>query len=389
MKQLRFFLVVPMFLATLTGLVLGDFYMWTGAVLSLIGVVGGDELLGKDDGSPEHYRAPWMFEPLFYISLLLTALLLLALMWMAGSGDLFHIGSLVEQTLGWDMHQARAMTGPLDWVGGILSTVLTLGVGTTNIAHELMHRCGSPCAHWAARWLLVVSWDAPLTLSHVHGHHRLVGTWEDHTTARRGECSYAFVLRSTIDGNFNAWRIEARRLRVLGYGTWSWRNRVLQGHAMSLLMAAAFFATAGLFGALLFVACALLTKGLLELVNYIEHYGLLRAPGTAIALRHSWDCDCKISSWLLCNLTRHAHHHVEPAKPFWELRTDQNCPKLPHGYLTCILIALIPPLWHAMMTPRLQAWDRRFATPQERELGIEANYRSGLSRFNRRDVQVR
>ena len=38
------------------------------------------------------------------------------------------------------------------------------------------------------------------------------------------------------------------------------------------------------------------------------------------------------------------------------------------GYLTTIIVAMIPPLWHRLMTPKVLAWDRDHATAEEREL---------------------
>jgi hypothetical protein len=65
------------------------------------------------------------------------------------------------------------------------------------------------------------------------------------------------------------------------------------------------------------------------------------------------------------------------------------------GYLTTLVIAMIPPLWHALMTPKVIAWDREFATPEELELAAEANAASGVagleeghSRAGRRGLEI-
>ena len=50
-----------------------------------------------------------------------------------------------------------------------------------------------------------------------------------------------------------------------------------------------------------------------------------------------------------------------------------------NGYLTTIVVALIPPLWHALMTPKVLAWDRDYATDEERKLAADANARSGMT----------
>ena len=50
-----------------------------------------------------------------------------------------------------------------------------------------------------------------------------------------------------------------------------------------------------------------------------------------------------------------------------------------NGYLTTMGVALMPPLWHARMTPKVIAWDRDFATAEERELAKRAS--RGIARF--------
>ena len=71
------------------------------------------------------------------------------------------------------------------------------------------------------------------------------------------------------------------------------------------------------------------------------------------------------------NLTRHSHHHAQGEVPYQDLRPYADAPMMISGYLTTILVALIPPLWHRLMTPKVLAWDRDFATPEEeaRHLG--------------------
>jgi len=49
------------------------------------------------------------------------------------------------------------------------------------------------------------------------------------------------------------------------------------------------------------------------------------------------------------------------------------------GYLTTIIIAMIPPLWHKLMTPKVLAWDRDYATAEELRLADRANRVSGIT----------
>jgi alkane 1-monooxygenase len=127
-----------------------------------------------------------------------------------------------------------------------------------------------------------------------------------------------------------------------------------------------------------FMACGLIGKALLEIVNYIEHYGIVRDPNLPVQPRHSWNTNSRISSWSMFNLTRHSHHHAQGEVPYHDLKSVPDAPLMFSGYLTTILVTLIPPLWQAVMIPKLKAWDRDYASPAERVLAKEANVRSGV-----------
>ena len=117
---------------------------------------------------------------------------------------------------------------------------------------------------------------------------------------------------------------------------------------------------------------------MLEIVNYMEHYGMVRNPATPVQPRHSWNTNRRISSWAMFNLTRHSHHHAQGEVPYQDLRPFPDAPMMIGGYLTTILVAMIPPLWHHLMTPKVLAWDRDFASEEERQLANEANRRSRI-----------
>jgi Fatty acid desaturase len=244
-----------------------------------------------------------------------------------------------------------------------LSVTLMTGIAATNVAHELMHRRNKAKVA-LSRVLLLFSFDLPLVLSHLYGHHVLVGTVKDHTTARRGESLYAFIWRSTVSGNLNAWRIESARFRSHGQSIWNWRNKVLHAFAGYALVSLIAGFVGGIRGAALFCLCAVVTKAILESINYIQHYGLTRPEGAKIAAHHSWNSDHAVSSWLLFNGTRHSHHHAEPEAPFWTLHSISHAPTLPFGYLISILVALVPPLWFRVMKAPLQQWDQQYRKSQ-------------------------
>jgi len=128
-----------------------------------------------------------------------------------------------------------------------------------------------------------------------------------------------------------------------------------------------------------FVLCALWGKALLEIVNYMEHYGMVRNPATPVQPRHSWNTNRRLSSWSMFNLTRHSHHHAQGEVPYQDLKPFPDAPMMVGGYLTTIVIAMVPPLWHRLMTPKLMQWDREHASDDERALAAEANARSGIA----------
>ena len=229
------------------------------------------------------------------------------------------------------------------------------------VAHELTHRVTSPLALFWARALLAFTINPTFESYHVHGHHRHVGTYRDPATARRGEYVLAFVVRTVIQQSIAGWRLEAERLHRKGLATWSRHNRVLGGVLCSAAILAAAAVTAGVAGVVAFVAAAIFGRLLHEMINYVQHYGIVRAEGAPIEMRHAWDCCRLLSNALHYNLPRHADHHMFASKPFWELDASAGSPKLPHGYQTMSMISLFPSWWRKVTDPLLADWDSRLA----------------------------
>lgn len=235
---------------------------------------------------------------------------------------------------------------------------VTGGIGIT-VAHELGHRA-SRLDRMLARALLVTVGYGHFYVEHNRGHHARVATAADPASAPRGMNVYHFVLRSVAGSFAHAWRLEAMRLARRGHSAWSLSNWVLTGSGLTVLL----FALAGLaFGGValaLLVLQAVCAIVLLEIVNYIEHYGLRRRllPGgraEPVAPQHSWNADFAVSNWLLFNLQLHSDHHAHVERPYEALRSMPQAPQLPAGYPTMVLAALLPPLWFALMDPRVPA----------------------------------
>jgi alkane 1-monooxygenase len=117
----------------------------------------------------------------------------------------------------------------------------------------------------------------------------------------------------------------------------------------------------------------------------MEHYGIVRDPATPVQPRHSWNTNKRASSWGMFNLTRHSHHHAEGDVPFYRLRPYPDAPMMLSGYLSTMLLTLIPPLWQWLMVPKLLAWDQQHATATELELAATANQHSGIKRLQMQD----
>jgi len=232
---------------------------------------------------------------------------------------------------------------------------ITGGIGIT-VAHELGHRA-SRLDRAIARALLASVGYAHFQVEHIRGHHVRVATPDDPATAPMGMGLYRFVARSVVGGFAHAWKLEAMRLAASERSPWSPANEVTCGIAASLLLALGAYALGGWRGLLLFVLQAAVAVGLLEAVNYIEHYGLRRRRDGGrwepVAPQHSWNADFMISNWLLFNLQLHSDHHAHMQRPYEALRSIPSAPQLPAGYPTLVLAALLPPLWFRLMHPRL------------------------------------
>ncbi|MEM7425826.1 MAG: alkane 1-monooxygenase [Pseudomonadota bacterium] len=366
MGYVRYSLMTVVLIAITVQFVLGGPWFWAGFLLAVVFVSVTDELLGSTRVAYRNLSRLYMDGVLFATLPFMLLLAALLATYLSGFDPFGLIGLLGAG--GIDMAARRAETTALHLAGGVLTLGIIAGSAGVNVAHELMHRIHSKPDVVVSRWLLAFTCDTTFAIEHVFGHHRHVATDRDPATARRGEGLFAFLVRSTLGQLRGAFEIEARRLNNRGARVWSIGNRAARGQLMSLLLLAAFIYAAGVAGAIAFLCIAAVGKTHLEAVNYIEHYGLVRVPGEKVAARHSWDSYRKVSSFLLYNLTRHADHHLDAQKPYWSLEARDDAPKMPYGYMSMMLIALVPPLWRHVMHPRLAGWDREFASAEEREL---------------------
>lgn len=341
MHQAKFLLFHVYAVLGIASFFMGGHWIIYGFMFTVGSIVAGDLFLGDDISEPKPINKA------FYNLLLWSALpLLTALVVMA----IFSI----EQTNSWFL----LLTSTL-YVG-----LLTGTLGTVT-AHELVHRKWGSFSHRVGRWLLAFSFDSNFAIEHVFGHHINIATEKDAASAPRGRNVYQHIAISTINGNVSAWKLEKKRLQKAGLLTLSFHNRFLRGICMSVVLLMASWLLAGLNGLLFLTVSGLIAKSLLEIVNYMEHYGLVRVPGKRVYPRHSWNANNKISSWSLFNLTRHSHHHANANVPFQHLKPMSDAPFMPTGYLGTIGLTLVPPLWFKLMAPKLAHWDQHFADEAE------------------------
>jgi alkane 1-monooxygenase len=201
-------------------------------------------------------------------------------------------------------------------------------------AHELIHRS----RRWEqqlGRLLLCTVLYEHFYTEHLRGHHVRVGTPEDPATARFGE-DYESFFRRTVPAQFrSAWRLELRRLGDEGTSLLDprmLRNRILHGMALGWGMACAAWLAFGFTAFAAFVLQALMAVRLLEAVNYMEHWGLVRQK-RRVRPTDSWDTHSWFTYYGLTGLSRHADHHAEPSRPFQQLRIWDEAPILPSGYV--------------------------------------------------------
>jgi alkane 1-monooxygenase len=355
----------------------------TWGLLSVVALYVIGDAVGGDDKATPHYRYPRILTAQLWLALPLLALIVFAAVWSVSPGDVFGFGAWVFDLTGLDVLAARAQASFGQHVSTWILAGLMIGMIGTITAHELTHRTWDPISMAIGRWLLAFSFDTIFAIEHVYGHHRYVSTEEDPATAPRGRNVYFHIVASTIKGNVSAWKIESERLKKKRLGRYGLHNAVIRGHLMSVLLVAAAFAIGGWVGAAFFTVCALWGKSLLEIVNYMEHYGMVRNPATPVQPRHSWNTNRRVSSWTMFNLTRHSHHHAQGEVPYQDLRPYPEAPMMINGYLTTIMIAMVPPLWHKLMTPKVLAWERDYATDEELVLAARANAKSGIPALQR------
>lgn len=256
----------------------------------------------------------------------------------------------------WMMKDAQLTT--IEYIGRISAMGLMCGVIGINVGHELGHR-NNRFDEFLGEILLLTSLDTHFLPYHNAGHHFNVATPKDAATARKNEIVYLFWIRSHFQSYYQAWETENRRLKNSGRNWFHLQNRMLIYTICNILLLVGIFFLFGLNTLLAFTAAAVFGILLLETVNYIEHYGLLRKQNEKgryerVKRTHSWNSDHRIGMLMLFNLSRHSDHHYNGSKHYQLLKSLPESPQMPTGYPGMMLVALVPPLWFSIMNKKLQ-----------------------------------
>ena len=245
--------------------------------------------------------------------------------------------------------------------GRIFSMGIMCGILGINVGHELGHRSGR-IDQFIGEFLLLTSLDTHFLPYHNGGHHFNVATPDDAATARKNELLYTFWIRSHFSSYLQAWKLENKRMNENRRSWFHFQNRMLVYTICNLLFLSLIFFFFGKTVLIYFIISAIIGITLLETVNYIEHYGLLRKKNEQeryerVKRNHSWNSDHQVGQVLLFNLSRHSDHHYNGSKHYQLLKTDPESPQMPTGYPGMMLLSFFPPLWFLVMNKNLKKYN--------------------------------
>ncbi|MEY4416416.1 MAG: hypothetical protein RIQ53_3709 [Pseudomonadota bacterium] len=334
--------------------------LWQGGPMTWLGLAALLAILCVDmllplDFSERDLRAAWLYDVQVTATVVAGFVQIGLFAWWVGQG---HFDT------------------PLSLAGAFAGTALYGFVVAAPAVHELMHR-KTPVMHLLGRIGLWLIYDPWREITHVVTHHLKVATPDDPDTARRGEAVYPYLVRSFVGQFQDAVALEREMWTKRGRAWWHPMNHWVGSLAGLAAYTAALVWLGGWSGAAWAIASSLVGPRLmLEFFNYVNHYGLVTDTPGQFQRRHTWNHLTPFVRILALEITNHAGHHEDPYKPFYRLTPDRDGPRQPH-FLLCILAALLPPLWFALIKPRLRDWDERHATPRERELARQANRAAG------------
>ncbi|MFY0672592.1 MAG: alkane 1-monooxygenase [Bacteroidia bacterium] len=244
------------------------------------------------------------------------------------------------------------------FTGRIMSMGLCCGVLGINVGHELGHRY-KKYERWMAKINLMTTLNMHFMHEHNKHHHLAVSTPDDPATSKYGEPLYIFWFRSITGVYAWAWKLERDKLKRKGVPFFSFQNQMITDHIIEFGLVGFIAVFFGFTAMASFILAALIGHLVLETVNYIEHYGLVRKKVgdryERVTPKHSWNSDHIVGRLHLFELSRHSDHHYLPGRKYQILRHMDESPQMPTGYPGMMILAFVPPLWFAVMNKRVKA----------------------------------
>jgi len=321
-----------------------DYWAWL-IYFTVFGIVPVlDYIVGKDPSNPdEHTEVPVLSqEKIYRVFPLILGSVWLGVLYFGGHIFVSNDYSLLGQ-IGWILS--------IGTLGGAIAIVL---------AHELVHK-DERIENWFGGLLLSSVCYAGFKVEHIRGHHVFVATPDDGASAKFNQSVWHFLPRALKHNFLTAWQLEADRLKRKGLKPFSVHNELIWWYAISGVFALSFFLLWGWMGALFFLLVGLVAGSTLEVINYVEHYGLHRrilenGKYERITPAHSWNSNYFLTNLALFQLQRHSDHHAYGKRRYQVLRHYEDSPQLPGGYAAMYVLALVPPLWKKIMNPRVEAY---------------------------------
>ena len=337
MKDLKYLMSYSIALMAFIGISLGSFYNYLAVVFTFIFIPILETIVKKSDEEyTEEEKKSRLLDPFFDFLLYLNIPIVFGIFFF--SLDKLAFTSSVS-----------------DIIGIILSASIVMATNGINVGHELGHR-KSIIARTCSKLLYLPCQYMHFYIEHNFGHHINVATPEDPATARYKQTLYSFWITSVVRTYISAWKIQLKLLKVSKRNFFSIKNDMVFYTLFQITFLAFVYYNFGLYLTLLSILMSVISFLFLETINYVEHYGLLRKKEPSgryerVKPHHSWNSNHTIGRIVLYELTRHSDHHFKSSKKYQVLESLDDCPHLPYGYPTSILLSFIPPLWFSIMNP--------------------------------------
>ena len=364
------YLIVPVSsLITIFGIFLGSTYAWTGAILfgfyTIIDTLTKDiHLKAEVDNDGNSYGIKIFQYLVMYVMLPVFIAIQIFLAWRLYQ----YTSGATLQNLSLGLIEYQNGISGINLVGAIISSGLWAGLGII-YGHELSHNKKE--GFFVSRLIMALSGASHFTYAHVYNHHLDLGHEDDPATAPRGRNVYLHTWLSHAGQSKFSFDMEAKKLKNQGKSFVNKDNRWLLGYLYSLPSIFLFVWSGGVIGLLALATVWILSNFLLEALNFMGHYGLIRKDG-AVEHRHSWDNDSVFTSWFFIEIGRQCDHHVRGETYFWEL-DDVGGPDYGIGYFSLFVLTLYPPLFRKFVQKHLDNWDKNYATEEERSIANKFN----------------